>query len=206
MRAYIGKALVCSERTKCFTHLDVTLPSLNLGAGCVTFQGENCENHDGQPRAHVDHVFDLLGRWPLDTSKYGIVYAFHVFEHLPVDKLLHVLSETQRVLLPSGVLIAEMPDSGGLLKKVLSEDPGHMRDLFGGDRFPGDAHRWMYTAETFSTLLYAAGFWRVICCEPKWYLSDQLPCFRVEAVNGHKVQGVCESDDRVSESGADATS
>lgn len=161
----------------------VSGPKLNLGAGAFPLEG--CENHDWHPRAPIDHTFNLLKPWPDDlVNRYGVIYAFHVIEHIPITQAILFLSQVQRALRSNGVFVMEMPH---WIKLVWSDDKGVMRAIFGDDRFPGDPHRWGYTPETITTLLYAMGFYRVVTGRAKMYHADQMPCFRVEAVNGTSV-------------------
>lgn len=78
---------------------------------------------------HDDLLAHLEG---LPDASIGAVTLFQVFEHLPFGVLLDTLRQIRRVLVPSGVLIAEIPNSKNLRvgASTFWIDPTHERPLF----------------------------------------------------------------------------
>ena len=74
-------------------------------------------------------LFEVLGSLP-DRSARAITF-FQVFEHLPFSRLQEVLRACLRVLIPGGILIAEIPNSENLTVAASTFwiDPTHGRPL-----------------------------------------------------------------------------
>jgi len=70
-----------------------------------------------------------VSRLPSDTL--GAVTAFHLIEHLPFDRVLDLVREALRVLVPGGTLILETPNPRNLLVGACTFylDPTHHRPL-----------------------------------------------------------------------------
>lgn len=64
-------------------------------------------------------------------ASFGAITAFQVVEHLPLPVLLHLLSQSYRVLAPGGVLILETPNPENIQVGAYSFwlDPTHQRPL-----------------------------------------------------------------------------
>lgn len=77
-----------------------------------------------------EDLLDHLGG--LSEASVGAVTLFQVLEHLPFDVLLETLRQIRRVLIPGGVLIAEIPNSKNLRvgASTFWIDPTHQRPLF----------------------------------------------------------------------------
>jgi O-antigen chain-terminating methyltransferase len=65
-------------------------------------------------------------------ASFGAMTFFQVFEHLPFDVLIQVMREVRRVLVPGGVLIAEVPNAKNVRvgSGTFWIDPTHQRPLF----------------------------------------------------------------------------
>ncbi len=61
----------------------------------------------------------------------SVVTAFHLVEHIPVDRLIHLLDLSVRALEPGGLLILETPNPENLVVGASSFyiDPSHLRPL-----------------------------------------------------------------------------
>ena len=61
----------------------------------------------------------------------SVVTGFHIAEHLPFESLLELIKETNRVLLPAGILILETPNPDNLLVSSSNFylDPTHKHPL-----------------------------------------------------------------------------
>jgi len=61
----------------------------------------------------------------------SVVTAFHVVEHLPINAIVALLVETERVLAPGGLVILETPNPDNLVvgANTFWLDPSHLRPL-----------------------------------------------------------------------------
>jgi predicted SAM-dependent methyltransferase len=59
---------------------------------------------------HVDHVRDVTELSCFGTDSCDLIYACHILEHFPRERVGHVLKEWRRVLRPGGVLRIAVPD------------------------------------------------------------------------------------------------
>jgi O-antigen chain-terminating methyltransferase len=127
-------------------HLDAQHPLIDLGCGrgewltLLSENGINAIGVDSNPASIAElkskgltaHCVDLVDYLHSASSgSVGAITMFHVIEHLPIDVLLHVLSETLRVLRPGGIFIAETPNSLSLSvgASTFWLDPTHQRPL-----------------------------------------------------------------------------
>jgi O-antigen chain-terminating methyltransferase len=78
---------------------------------------------------HAD-VLDYLRDLP--DASFGAVTGFHIIEHLPLDSLLELISQTRRVLTPAGVAIFESPNCKNLVVGACNFyiDPTHRNPVF----------------------------------------------------------------------------
>jgi SAM-dependent methyltransferase len=75
---------------------------------------------------------DLIGHLKgLDDDSMGMVTAFHVAEHLPIDVLVALVDQCARILRPGGLVILETPNPDNVLVGASSFylDPTHLRPL-----------------------------------------------------------------------------
>lgn len=79
--------------------------------------------------AHLGDALDYLGSIP--TGSLAGVSAFHIIEHLPLEKMVQFFDEALRALAPGGILICETPNPANLF--VAAErfyiDPTHRNPL-----------------------------------------------------------------------------
>lgn len=160
---------------------------LQIGSGWSTFHAKDGEfevvNSDQKPGEEIDRVFDITGRWDVKDNEFDLVVAFHIIEHIPIEKVLLVLLEARRALRAGGVLLLEFPDFKGLCEEYLKGNPGIIECIYGHDRYAGDQHRWGYTGPDLVALLHTAGFSRTVVGPGKCYHAKQQPALRVEAVH-----------------------
>ena len=140
---------------------------LYLGSGNSRIEGF-C-NIDGNPLVECDLVSGLE-KLKLKSDSVNVIYASHVFEHVPRAGTAAVLGEWRRVLKPHGKLYLCVPDVEALFKIYLENLPNYDteegRELvdfacgvaYGGqvDRF--DFHFYGYSFATLKSLLESTGF------------------------------------------------
>lgn len=129
---------------------------------------EYWEIFDAQPRIGVDHVGDAsdLSRFPSET--FVAVYASHVLEHFEYYRVVHVLSEWNRVLVSGGLLYVSVPDLDVLSAFILDKRNSTfqhrfdvIRMLFGGQTDNYDFHKVGINEEVMFYFLRQAGFDRM---------------------------------------------
>lgn len=101
------------------------LPARGVDSNAIAVAEANLLNLDV---AHGD-LFVHLRRAP--DASCGGVSAIHVIEHLPFDKLLELLQQSLRVLVPGGMLILETPNPSNVLVSTSTFylDPTHRNPI-----------------------------------------------------------------------------
>lgn len=161
MRTFLGKLLHFFLRPA-----QPKLPhgELRLHLGCGKIDHPGFVNIDARPRRNVHYVqaVDRLSRFR--DGSVDLVYACHVLEHFSHLRVPAVLKEWGRVLKPGGKLCLSVPDFDRLLD--IYRDSGRdvnsiINALMGGQEYPYNYHRVIFTRDYLGKLLLAAGFRRV---------------------------------------------
>lgn len=132
---------------------------LHLGCGKRFIPGYY--HIDAVEFAHVDlvHAVDRLPMIADSTAE--VVYACHVLEHYPRQRVPDVLAEWRRVLVPGGTLRIAVPDFATLVK--LYQQTGNLRDvigpLFGRGDYLYNVHFNVFDFNTLEAVLLTAGFY-----------------------------------------------
>lgn len=158
--------------------------ALQLGTGHNVLPGWlNTDVHVFR-RGHVEFL-DATRPFPLPAASFDFVYSEHQIEHVPLDAGDRMLAECHRVLRPGGVIRIATPDLGRIarlaqaplgaeetyyvayISRMLglpAPDPTRvvnaMFRAFGPDDASG--HQFIYSFETLSERLRAAGFTDVV--------------------------------------------
>lgn len=93
---------------------------LDIGCGRKKLAGST--GLDREPYPGVDIVADLEGLLPVESNSFDLVHANQVLEH--VKDLIGLLSEINRILKPSGQLLAHVPYFRSSWAHI---DPTHVR-------------------------------------------------------------------------------
>lgn len=163
------------------------LLKLNVGCGYKIVDGwVNVDiKRDIKARRDPD-IFADVRAIPLPNECASELMAIHVFEHFYLWEAPDLLKEWHRLLIPSGLLILEMPDVVKSAKNLIesSDEQFSMWGLYGDPR-PKDpymCHKWGWTFKTLSPLLLANGFRSPMEKETLWHNSGKtIRDFRVEA-------------------------
>jgi len=140
---------------------------LHLGAGGVNFNG--WINIDYSFRVKPDVALNLTRPLPLKDNCAAFIYTEDFLEHLDYEDGRALLRECYRLLAPGGVLRVLTPDLNIVARQYLERDPAALAwyaEQFGAKTpaqmlniaMRGMEHRFLYDAETLSTLLSDAGF------------------------------------------------
>jgi len=131
---------------------------LNLGSGRHYWPG--FVNIDGEPPC--DRTMDVT-KLDYPDNSVEMIYAIHLFEHLPRQIAEDVLLEWKRVLVPNGKLVLEMPCMNKIAKMIVEGETDVNLTLMGifGDwreASPAMLHKWCYTETEILHLFMQAGF------------------------------------------------
>jgi len=150
---------------------------LHLGCGNIHFPGYI--NIDWRITKATDFVGDVR-KLPFPDNSVEIIETYHTIEHFPRRDLPRILKEWWRVLIPGGILIIECPDFDRVVKEYLEGNEKRLNNIFGLQRFKGDAHLWGYNFPRLKKLLEKCGYKGIKRCEPQDYHRLEEPCLRVE--------------------------
>ena len=100
--------------------IDPFPPRLNLG--CGQRKMESHINIDMNPLVSPDVVLDVEGGLPFLDSTIHVICAHDFLEHIHPDRVIFVMNEIWRVLVPSGVLDHFTPSTDG---RGAFQDPTH---------------------------------------------------------------------------------
>ena len=122
----------------------------------------NIQKNDG-----VDFVGDMSDLSQFDSSTVDEIYASHVFEHVPQDKIKITLEGIYRVLRENGKFYVSVPDIEVLFHSFRSPQIDKkirvhiLRMIYGGQIDENDFHYFGYNFELLSDYLKDAGFSKV---------------------------------------------
>lgn len=130
----------------------------------------------------VDHVGDLSDLSAFADGCAQQIYASHVLEHVPQQRVRATLRGLHRLLLPGGQLMVSVPDLEVLSRVIL--DPHTptptkflaMRMIFGGQVDAHDFHYFGWTFDFMREFLREAGFARVERVESFGLFEDTSDC------------------------------
>lgn len=109
----------------------------------------------------------------MHSNTVSVIYASHVFEHIPKKKAELVLSEWHRVLKNGGKLYICVPDNEVLFKLYLDNLPRYQTNegryivdlscgvIYGGQVNKYDFHYYGYSFNTLSSMLLLVGFSKI---------------------------------------------
>ncbi len=142
-----------------------------LGSG--PYYAENWVNLEANPVYRKDIFYDFRNSLPFTDGSVQAVYSAHVFEHLYMNELAHVLQECFRLMASGSVLRICLPclrkNAEAYLKqdeKFFQWEPEELnpfKDYTAAAKFSRNvlvdgAHKNMYDFESFSRVLETAGF------------------------------------------------
>jgi SAM-dependent methyltransferase len=120
---------------------------LNLGPG--NHYADGWINADRYDLDHHDHspdvLVDVLGGLPWDAGRFDQVYAGHLIEHVPFERVPELVAECFRVLAPGGELAVVGPDIEAAIR---TDQPMWLLRQIVGDptpETPGLGHEWVPT-------------------------------------------------------------
>jgi predicted SAM-dependent methyltransferase len=126
------------------------------------------------------------GDLPFPDNSIERIDSYHMVEHIPREQFVHMLSEWNRVLVPSGTLVFELPDFDKCVQEYLDTEDGEyervlLEFVFGGQRHSTDVHYWGWNEERLRSVLEDAGYGPITFPAPEAKQTEVAPCLRVKA-------------------------
>ena len=136
---------------------------MKLHLGCGPRRIPGWTHVDLKPYSNVDIIADVCDLHVLRDSSAEEVYACHVLEHVPTDKVLAVLSEWRRLLQHGGLLRISVPDFSVLAKLYRDGKtslPAIAGPILGGQKDEHDAHLTIFDEPTLFLVSHAGALRR----------------------------------------------
>jgi SAM-dependent methyltransferase len=153
--------------------------NLKLHLGCGNIKKKGFLNIDHRRTRATDMICDIR-RLPFPSGSVALIESYHVIEHVPHPEVPKMLREWFRVLKSGGRLIIECPDFDQAVREYLNGNEHRVYNIFGLQRFAGDAHLFGYNLSRISTVLDHAGFRDIRQTQPTDYHRQEEPCMRIE--------------------------
>lgn len=158
-----------------------------LHIGCGPFYMPGWVNTDVLGTPNIDFPLDISSKLPLPNNCFDVIYGSEVLEHIDLAEARQFLRESQRILKPGGVMRLTTPDLHEVCKIFLGQKEGVKVGDFGTVWLEGEfspeiwincqfrawGHKHLWTWESLSTELTAAGFTQIQRCEPHKTKSDK---------------------------------
>jgi predicted SAM-dependent methyltransferase len=157
--------------------------NLKIHLGCGNIRKEGFLNIDHRVTRATNMLCDIR-KLPFPLESVGFIECYHVIEHIPHPEVPDVLKEWYRILQSGGRLIIECPDFDRAVQEYMTGNESRLYNIFGLQRFPGDAHLFGYNRKRLFDLLSKAGFVEIVEAKPTDYHANQEPCLRVEGKKG----------------------
>jgi predicted SAM-dependent methyltransferase len=103
-----------------------------------------------------------------------------MIEHISHTKAIKTLTDWHRVLSPGGKLILECPNFDVAVQEYLGGNEDRLLNIFGRQRFYGDAHLYGYNPQRLIRILKEIGFEGIVESHPQSSQALDEPSFRVE--------------------------
>ncbi len=139
-----------------------------VNVGCGLASGKEFINVDVLPFPNIHHIQNISDLSMFPNNSVDMVYASHVFEHIPRGTLAATLKEWRRILKKGATLRLSVPDFDNLVAVYLGE--GRKVDLVQnnilGQEPPYDNHYTLWNREKMKATLEGAGFTNVRTWSP----------------------------------------
>ena len=131
-----------------------------LNLGCALKSGKEFINIDVEPYPNIHHVQDITNLSNFADNSVDMVYASHVVEHIPREKLHSTLNEWKRVLKHGGIFRFAVPDFDALAQiyEKSGRDVALIRDQVMGQNPPYHNHYTLWNFASAEKMLKDLGF------------------------------------------------
>jgi len=138
--------------------------------GCGDIASPEFINVDAHPAPHVHYACDVIDLSIFPDNYADLVYACHLLEHIPRNKLRRTLWEWRRVLKSDGILRLSVPSFDALVDIYggCGQDIDSIAALLmGGQDYPENIHYSIFNLKYLSALLKELGFKNVREWDPE---------------------------------------
>lgn len=140
-----------------------------VNLGCGNDSGTEFINIDLLSYPKIHHLHDITDLSMFADHSVDLIYASHVVEHIPKEKLFAVLREWKRVLKRDGILRISVPDFGKLIElyQKNGEDVEMVRDQILGQKPPYDNHYTLWNFGQAKKIFEELGFSKIKTWNPE---------------------------------------
>ena len=131
-----------------------------LNLGCGESSSAEFINIDVEPYPNIHHIQDITDLSNFADNSVDMIYASHVLEHIPREKLSTTLKEWRRVLKIGGTLRFAVPDFDALIDIYMrtGRDVQLIRDQVLGQNPPFNNHYTLWNMSYAGVMLEKNGF------------------------------------------------
>ena len=129
--------------------------------GCGEINSSEFINVDSRFFPHIHHVGGVNSLPFFKNDFADLIYASHILEHIPMNKLEDILLEWRRVLKSGGILRIGVPDFDTILQIYKDNDNDInfiWRPLMGGQDYDKNFHFAVFNKKYLSAILTKCGF------------------------------------------------
>lgn len=140
-----------------------------VNIGCGSDSAKEFINVDVLKFPNIHYVHDVTNLSMFPNSSVDLLYASHVVEHLPREKLFSTLGEWKRILKSGGILRISVPDLDNLITvyQAAGRDVSVIRDQVLGQAPPFDNHYTLWNDKQTRRIFSELGFINIRKWDPK---------------------------------------
>ena len=162
---------------------------VNIGCGSFRQAGWYCVDYKGET---ADLRLDIRREFPFANGSCRFIFSEHVFEHLTLEELRHVLQDCYRVLKQGGAIRIVVPDLERYVRAYVDGDDGFITSVWPTKVTPTEilnglfyvlGHRFIHDFHSMSRELQAAGFSEVSRSK---YRQSRFPELNIDSEYPHR--------------------
>lgn len=140
-----------------------------INLGCGPSSGKEFINIDVLPYPNIHYIQNIENLSMFKDNSVDMVYASHVVEHIPKEKLKKILLEWHRILKPGGVFRFAVPDFDSLIDIYLRKNDKnveYVRDQILGQDPPYNNHYTLWNFNYAKKILTELGYKNIKIWDP----------------------------------------
>ena len=139
-----------------------------LNVGCASNSGKEFTNIDVLPYPNIHYIEDITNLSNFKDNSVDMVYASHVVEHIPREKLRATLLEWKRVLKLGGTFRFAVPNFDALIEvySKSGKEVAYIRDQVMGQNPPYHHHSTLWNFDYAKKVLEDLGYRDVRLWDP----------------------------------------
>lgn len=162
---------------------------MKLHLGCGGHYLEGYTNIDAKPEVRADLTADITTLSAFEDDTADVIYACHIFEHIPKPQVLNVLAEWHRVIKPGGLLRLAVPDFQAVTELYIEGVPMQrlLGLLCGRQNEKWNIHYMVYDWHLLCAYLSEVGFHGMKRWDPKTTYPSGYDDYSYAEIDGHCV-------------------